>query len=450
MTDFVWNLLSFIVALGILVAVHEWGHFYVARKCGVKVLRFSIGFGKPIYQKISASGMEFVIAAIPLGGYVRMLDGRVDDVKPEEKHLSFDQQKVWKRFAIVAAGPGVNFVFAAFVLMIMLMIGTQYAKPIVGDIAPGSHFSQTDIDVGDQIVRVGNNNTMDWQAVNLELMSYIGRESIPISVQTPTGRIKDSILQTSDWKFDPDQESIFSSLGLSPFSPAPTTTLYAIAPNSAASKAGIQAGDKIVKLDGTFVDDWSQIVAYIENRPYQSVVIEVLRDSNRMTLSATIDARESQGQEKGFLGVIPQTTEWPENYIDNNRVGPIDAFVQGWQRTWRLMTVSVEMLGKFITGDVSVKNLSGPISIAQGAGLSASYGIVAFLGFLALISVNLGIVNLLPLPMLDGGHLMYFCIEWITGKPVSEAVQEVGFRIGGVLLFMLMATAIFNDILRIT
>jgi regulator of sigma E protease len=176
----------------------------------------------------------------------------------------------------------------------------------------------------------------------------------------------------------------------------------------------------------------------------------VLRDSNRVTLSATIDAREIQGHEKGFLGVVPQTQAWPENYVDNNRVGPIDAFIQGWQRTWRLMTVSVEMLGKFITGDVSVKNLSGPISIAQGAGLSASYGVVAFLGFLALISVNLGIVNLLPLPMLDGGHLMYFCIEWITGKPVSEAVQEVGFRIGGVLLFMLMATAIFNDILRIT
>ena len=332
----------------------------------------------------------------------------------------------------------------------MLMIGTQYAKPIVGQIEEGSYFSQTNIETGDQIVKIGNNKTMDWQAVNLELMSYIGKSSIPVSIQTPTGRIEEHTLQTSNWKFDPDQQSIFESLGLSPYSPEPTTTLYAIAPDSAASRAGMQAGDKIVKLDGTFIDDWSQIVDYVENRPYQSVTIEVLRDSNRVTLSATIDAREIQGQEKGFLGVVPQTQAWPENYIDNNRVGPIDAFIQGWQRTWRLMTVSVEMLGKFITGDVSVKNLSGPISIAQGAGLSASYGIVAFLGFLALISVNLGIVNLLPLPMLDGGHLMYFCIEWITGKPVSEAVQEVGFRIGGVLLFMLMATAIFNDILRIT
>ena len=450
MTAFIWNLLSLIIALGILVAVHEWGHYYVARKCGVKVLRFSIGFGKPIYKKITSTGMEFVIAAIPLGGYVRMLDGRVDDVKPEEKHLSFDQQKVWKRFAIVAAGPGVNFVFAALVLMVMLMIGTQYAKPIVGQIEDGSYFSETNIKTGDLIIKIGNNKTMDWQAVNLELMSFIGKSSIPVSIQTPTGRIEEYTLQTTNWKFDPDQQSIFDSLGLSPYSPEPTTILYAIAPDSAASRAGIQAGDKIIKLDGTFVDDWSQIVDYVESRPYQSVIIEVLRDSNRVTLSATIDAREIQGHEKGFLGVVPQTQAWPENYVDNNRVGPIDAFIQGWQRTWRLMTVSVEMLGKFITGDVSVKNLSGPISIAQGAGLSASYGVVAFLGFLALISVNLGIVNLLPLPMLDGGHLMYFCIEWITGKPVSEAVQEVGFRIGGVLLFMLMATAIFNDILRIT
>jgi len=450
MLAFLWNLLSFVIALGILVAVHEWGHYYVARKCGVKVLRFSIGFGKPIYQRITSTGMEFVIAAIPLGGYVRMLDGRVDEVPIEQKDSAFDQQKVWKRFAIVAAGPGINFVFAAFVLMIMLMIGTQYAKPIVGSIQPDSFLAQTSVSAGDQIIKIGDNKTVDWQAVNLELVSFIGKESIPMTLRTPTGREYQSTIVTGDWKFDPDQQSIFDAIGLQTYSPAPTTTLYAIAPDSAAQRAGLLPQDKISKLNGTFVNDWGQIVDYIEARPSQLVQIEVLRDSNPVILSATIDARETPSGEKGFLGIVPLTEAWPKDYVANNRVGPVDALVQGTQRTWRLMTLSVEMLGKFITGDVSVKNLSGPISIAQGAGMSASYGLVAFLGFLALISVNLGIINLLPLPMLDGGHLMYFTFEAITGKPVSDAVQEVGFKIGGVLLFMLMATAIFNDILRIT
>lgn len=455
MFAFFWNLLSFVIALGILVAVHEWGHYYIARRCGVKVLRFSIGFGKPIYQKITSSGMEFVIAAIPLGGYVRMLDGRVDHVEDNEKHLAFDSQAVWKRFAIVAAGPGINFVFAAFVLMIMLMIGTQYAKPIVGEILPNSYLSQTDIDSGEQIIKVGGNSTQDWQAVNLELMSFIGKDQIQLTTQTPSGRVVEHKFATQGWNFDPDSQSIFSAIGLRPYSPAPTTTLFAIAPDSAASRAGLEANDEIVKLDGTLIEEWGQIVKYVEARPYETIEIEVLRDGNLISISATIDSREKTNeraavQSQGFLGVVPLTESWPEQYVDNNRVGPVDAMFQGVQRTWRLMTLSVEMLGKFITGDVSVKNLSGPISIAQGAGNSASYGVVAFLGFLALISVNLGIVNLLPLPMLDGGHLMYFTYEWLTGKPVSEAVQEVGFRIGGVLLFMLMATAIFNDILRIT
>lgn len=450
MFEIIRNLGAFIVALGLLVAVHEWGHFIVARKCGVKVLRFSIGFGKPIYKKVTSTGMEFVIAAIPLGGYVRMLDGRVDDVSEEDRAVSFDHQAVWKRFAIVAAGPGINFLFAILISMLVFMIGQDTPKPFIGEIKANSYIAATGAEEGDRFIEIDGQETLTWKSVNIELMSHIGDDIIPFTVIKPTGKTASYQMKMPNWDYDPDQQSIFESIGFEVYRPKLLKVISDLVPDSPAQKAGLQQNDEIMKLNGTLIEDWGQIQDYVAARANQAVTVEFLRDGELRTVDLVLGERDTPDGKTGSIGIYPSQETYPETHYFNYQAGPFEALVNGSKETWRLMTLTVQMLGKFVTGDVAVKNLSGPISIAQGAGISASYGIIAFLGFLALISVNLGIINLLPLPMLDGGHLMYFTVEWITGKPVPESVQEIGFRIGGVLLILLMATAIFNDINRIT
>lgn len=450
MLSFLWTLGSFLIALGVLVAVHEWGHFYVARRCGVKVERFSIGFGKPIWRTRDKLGTEYVVAAIPLGGYVRMLDERVDQVAEKDLPRAFNRQSVGKRIAIIAAGPLTNFVFAIFALFIMYLIGLETVRPVVGQVTPGSIAAQAGLNADSRIVKVGDRETPDWEAVNLELVSHIGSSSIPLEVALERGYNTSLSLDISDWKFDPDKQSALASLGIVPFRPTATMTLGMVADNTAASRAGLLVGDKIVNVDGTKAENWEQIVEYVSARPGQNVAFDIERENQAMTITATIGSRETDQGARGYLGVSPVFEPWPEDYVFTHKYGIFDATVEAIDKTWRLMTLSVEMIGKLITGDVSVKNLSGPISIAQGAGVSAGYGLVYFLSFLALISVNLGIINLLPLPMLDGGHLLYYFIELFTGRPVPESVQEVGFKIGGVLLLLLMTVAIVNDIARLS
>ncbi|MDG6096041.1 sigma E protease regulator RseP [Alteromonas sp. ZYF713] len=450
MFEFLRNAGAFIIALGILVAVHEWGHYYIARLCGVYVKRFSIGFGKPIWSKVDKHGTEFALAAIPLGGYVRMLDERVDEVPPEMASQAFNNKSVGKRMAIIAAGPGVNFIFAAIALYVMFLIGISTIKPVIGGVSPDSIAARAGLTGNMEIIAVGSRETPDWEAVNLELMSYIGQESMPVTVASQSDSARQRVLDIAGWNFDPDSESPLRSLGISPFRPGATLTVAYVAEQTAASEAGLQQNDEIVALDGQPVTAWEDLVAQIKNRPGEQVEIRVNRAGQTYDLSATIGRRDTPEGQDGYLGVSPFAEPWPEGYVFTHQYGLLEAVGKAVDKTWRLMTLSVEMIGKLITGDVSVKNLSGPIAIAQGAGNSAGYGLVYFLSFLALISVNLGIVNLLPLPMLDGGHLMYFTIEWITGRPVPEEVQEWGFRIGAMLLFTIMSIAIFNDITRLS
>jgi regulator of sigma E protease len=447
---FFWSLGAFILALGILVAVHEWGHFYVARKCGVQVERFSIGFGKPIWRKLSKSGTEYVIAMIPLGGYVRMLDGRIDDVPPELENKAFNNKTVLQRMAIIAAGPGVNFIFAFFALWLMYIVGLETVKPIVKAVEPDSIAHVAGVQPGDEIINIDGRNTPDWEAVNLELVSNIGGDNTVVTVRNSSNTEKELTFTLDTWNFDPDIESPLSSLGLTPFRPNPTLTVGFVGDDSAAKEAGLLPGDKIVALNGNKLASWNALVDEVVESPGEVISLAIERDGQQQTLRATIARRDTPQGQSGYLGVSPTFESWPEGYVFTHQYGIIEAIGTALDKTWRLMTLSVEMIGKLLTGDVSVKNLSGPISIAQGAGTSAGYGLAYFLSFLALISVNLGIINLLPLPMLDGGHLMFFIVEWITGKPVPEAVQEWGYRIGGVLLFMIMGIAIFNDIARIT
>jgi regulator of sigma E protease len=447
---FLWSLGAFIIALGILVAVHEWGHFYVARKCGVQVERFSIGFGKPIWRKLSKSGTEYVIAMIPLGGYVRMLDGRIDDVPPHLADKAFNNKPVLQRMAVIAAGPGVNFIFAFFALWLMYLVGLQTVKPVVKSVEPDSIAAMAGMQNGDEIIKIGSRATPDWEAVNFELVSNIGDEKAQITVKNAAGVEKELTFTLTSWNFDPDSESPLSSLGLTPFRPDPTLEVGFVGEGSAAQQAGLKIGDTLIAMNGNKLSSWNGLVDVVVDSPGERVALEIERDGQTQILHATIARRDTPQGQSGYLGVSPTFEPWPEGYVFTHQYGIIEAIGRALDKTWRLMTLSVDMIGKLITGDVSVKNLNGPISIAQGAGTSAEYGLAYFLSFLALISVNLGIINLLPLPMLDGGHLMFFTVEWITGKPVPEAVQEWGYRIGGVLLFMIMGIAIFNDIARIT
>lgn len=455
MFDFLWNLASFVIALGILVTVHEYGHFWVARKNGIKVLRFSVGFGKPIWRTVDKHGTEYVVALIPLGGYVKMLDERVDDVAPEDKDVTFNSKSVYQRIAVVAAGPMANFIFAIFAFYLMFLIGVPSVKPIVGPAEPNSIFAQADIPERSEIVSIAGQRTRDWQDVNLALVGQIGSDEIAFKVQLPDSQYQKSyVFDTRQWNYQPENESSLSSLGIKPYQTKTTPELVAVGKGSPAEKGGLLVGDKVVAFNGIAIgDDWQLLSNSIKQFADEEVLFTIERNQGSMveqiTIPVKLGSRTVSGKKQGYLGVSPKSEPYPKAYLIDLSYGPLDAIPQALSKTWQLITLSFDMIGKLITGDVSVNNLSGPISIAQGAGSSAGYGVVYFLSFLALISINLGIINLLPLPVLDGGHLLYYLIELSTGKPVPEKIQEMGFRFGALILLALMSIAIVNDISRL-
>jgi regulator of sigma E protease len=445
-----WNIGAFVGALGLLVAVHEFGHFWVARRCGVKVERFSIGFGKAIWRRLGKDGTEYVLALIPLGGYVKMLDGRVDELKPGDEQYAFNHKSVWARMAIVAAGPMANFVFALFALWLMFMIGVPAVKPVIGEVRPASIVAEAGILPGMEIVGVGDEQTGDWESVTYALLSHLGDQSVTLKVKAPqTSYATDKNLSLESWKFDPDRESPIGSLGIVPLGGKVLPVVSAVVAKSASEKAGLQVGDRIKRVGEQEITEWAQFVELVQHAPGAPLQVVVERNNRDLDVTLTPDTRKVQGKLVGFVGLSPQLVPLPDEYRILLQYGPLQALWQGAQKTWSLITLTFDMIGKLVAGIVSLDNLSGPISIAKGAGSSADYGLVYFLSFLALISVNLGIINLFPLPVLDGGHLVYFLIEAVTGKPVSERIQEVGFRIGAAILMLLMGIALFNDFARL-
>lgn len=451
MLDFIWNLGSFILLLGTLITVHEYGHFWVARKNGVKVERFSVGFGTPIWKKTDKYGTQFVVALIPLGGYVKMLDERIDDVANEDKDKTFNCKSVYQRIAIIGAGPFANFAFALFAFYLMFLIGLPSVKPIIGDILPDSIAAKAGLPQNAQIVNVAGIDTVDWQDINMALVGEIGSKQIEFKTKTLDSQyVTTTVLDTSNWVFSPDKISAMGSLGIKPFSPNVYSELALIESKSPAEQADLRVGDIIITINGESVNgDWYRFSDTIKQFPEKVVKLTVKRDGIIKDIRVTPKAVERNGVNIGYLGVSPKSDKWPSEYRIEISYGPIEAIKQSALRTWSLVVLSFDMIGKLVTGDISVKNLSGPISIAQGAGDSAGYGFVYFLGFAALISINLGIINLLPLPVLDGGHLLYYIIELLTGRPVPEKVQEVGFKFGAIALLALMSIALFNDFSRL-
>ncbi|ROV60856.1 sigma E protease regulator RseP [Vibrio ponticus] len=452
MTAILWNFVSFIVALGILVAVHEFGHFWVARRCGVKVERFSIGFGKSIWRKVGKDGTEYTISMIPLGGYVKMLDSRVDEVPAEMQQFAFDKKALWKRTAIVAAGPAFNFLFAIFAYWLVFLIGVPAVKPVVGDIQPQSIAAQAGLESGMELKAISGVKTADWESVNMQLVSHIGEQTLTMTVvpSDSIGMEQQVTLNLDGWQFDPDSQSAMSALGFRPYTPEISTTLASISEGGAGYTAGLMAGDKIIAINQQAIDQWQQLVELVRSNPNIPLDVEVMRGEQAVSLTLTPQSKAlSDGTTIGFAGIAPEVAEWPENYRFNLQFGVFESIGKAVDKTGQVIDLTVTMLKKLVVGDVGLNNLSGPITIAKGAGTTADYGLVYFLGFLALISVNLGIINLVPLPMLDGGHLLFFAIEAIIRRPVPEKVQEMGYRFGGAIIFALMAVAIFNDFARL-
>lgn len=444
------NLLSFIAVIGILVTIHEFGHFWVARKLGVKVLRFSIGFGKPLWRRVAKDGTEYVIAAIPLGGYVKMLDEREQNVPTEQLRYCFNRKPVWSRIAIAAAGPIANFLFAIIALWLMYLIGVQSVRPQIASVKLESIAAQAKLPVDYIIAEVAGEQTADWQAVTLALISQIGQSQVEMRLTDISGSSQlTRHLDLSQWRMTERDVSPLAQLGIEPRRATLTTEVAQVVANSPAQRAGLQAGDNLVEIAGVIITDWQSVSDSI-SRQRAEFTVRVARNEQAIDLhvNPTI-VTDNNGITRASIGIAPKVIPLPSSLIFTQQYGLVDGLVRGAEQTWQLITLSFAMIGKLLTGQIGLANLSGPVSIAVGAGASAGYGIVYFLSFLALISVNLGVFNFLPLPILDGGHLMYYFVELIRGKPVSERAQEFGFRIGAMILLSLTVFALFNDFMRL-
>lgn len=449
-------ILWFILAIGVLVTVHEFGHFWVARRVGVKVLRFSVGFGRTLWSKrAGADQTEYVIAAIPLGGYVKMLDENEGEVAEHERHRAFNCQPLWKRIAIVVAGPTFNFLFAIFAYWLTFVIGIGGLKPIIGQVDPDGIAAAAGLGAEQRIVAVDGRDTRTWQSVAESIIGATLRDgTLTLEVAEPGAGARTITLDLQGLGVDEfSRGRLFEALGLAPKRPTIPPIIGEVEAGGPADRGGLRRGDRVLALDGETLGSWREFVEFIRAHPEQTVEMQVARDRTIVTLMvrpAVFLAEGVQGPGYGRIGagVTPPGADTGDDYV-TVRYAPWTALAKAVVKTWDMSILTLRMLWKMVTLEISVKHLSGPISIAQYAGFSAEAGITRFLEFLAIVSVSLGILNLLPIPILDGGHLLYYLIESIIGRPVSEEAQYLGQRLGVAMLVGLMGLAFYNDLARI-
>ncbi len=446
-----YMIIGTLIALGVLVTFHEFGHFWVARRCGVKVLRFSVGFGTPLVRWHDRQGTEFVIAAIPLGGYVKMLDEREADVPSALLEQSFNRKSVGQRIAITAAGPIANFLLAILFFWILAMLGSQQVRPVIGAVEPGSLAAVAGLNAGQEIVSIDGKPTSGWAAVNLQLVRRLGESgSLRIDVRddgASTGSTHTVALE--QWLKGADEPDPISSLGIRPWRPALAPVLAELDPKGPAQAAGLKTGDRLLTLDGQALTDWQQVVDSVRSRAGSRVVLAVERDGARLDVPVTLASRGEGKAAAGYLGAGVAAVEWPATMLREVSYGPLEAVGEGLSRTWNMSVLTLDSLKKMLFGELSVKNLSGPITIAKVAGASAQSGLGDFLNFLAYLSISLGVLNLLPIPVLDGGHLLFYLVEWVRGRPLSDRVQGWGVQIGISLVVGVMLLALINDLGRL-
>ncbi len=455
--EFIQSALSLVVTLGILVTIHEYGHFWVARRCGVKVLRFSVGFGRPLFSWYDKQGTEFAIAAIPLGGYVKMLDEREGPVAPAEQEQAFNNRPVGQRIAIAAAGPIANFLFAIFAYWLMFMVGFNVLVPKIGAVVPDSPADQAGLVPGYELTAVEGRETPGWRAVSMELINRIGDTgNIRIEARPSQDRPAELfLLPVKDWLQQSDEKNLIGDLGLEPYRPSVPPVMGQIVDDSPAEQGGLQVGDRIVRVGDQTIQTWFDFVDVIKQAPEIPllVTVERARESGGITqleLRLTPALHENEaGENVGRLGVGVAPFEYPPEMIRQVRHDPVQAFVSAVDQTGADTMMTLGAIKKMLVGLLSLDNLSGPITIAQVASASISSGAEDFLSFLALLSISLGVLNLLPIPVLDGGHILYYSLEALRGKPLPEKWQVVGLKIGLSLILTLMTVAIYNDFMRL-
>ncbi|PPC74892.1 RIP metalloprotease RseP [Pokkaliibacter plantistimulans] len=446
------NLIALIVTLGILVTIHEYGHFWVARRCGVRVLRFSVGFGKPLLSWHDRHGTEFCIAAIPLGGYVRMLDEREGEVAESERSLAFNTKSVYQRFAIVAAGPLINIIFAVLVYWWLFVVGVQTIVPVIGEVVPGSPAALVQVPVNAEITAIDGHAVRSWEEVNTRLAALIGETtSVALDVKANDGKSIHYQLPIEQWLAKEAEPDLLNGIGMLPWRPHWDSVIGEVVPGQAAEVAGLKEGDKVLSVDGDAIASWSQWVDIVQRHPDQSMQVALMRGAQQLSLTLTPHSKNSDvdGRVIGYIGAAPQVPVWPDGMKRTIHYGVVDAFTEALHKTSEMVSLMVASVGKLVSGLMSVESLGGPITIAKVAGASASSGLESFVSFLAYLSISLGVLNLLPIPMLDGGHLLFFLAEMVKGKPVSDTVQMISLRFGMVVLGGVMLLALYNDLMRL-
>ena len=447
------TLLAFIAAIAILVVIHEMGHYWVARMCGVKVLRFSVGFGKTIYTKRFAnSETDWVISAIPLGGYVKMLDEREGKVAAHELQLAFNRKPVLQRMAIVVAGPVANLLLAILLFWALFIYGVPSLKPVLGKVLPNTPAATASLQAQETIVSINEQAIPSWEQVSWVLLDLAlqGATEARIEARTVQGDIVRHVLDLKGLTPDNMDENFLHSLGLQPYQPLVPPVIGKLVEDGVAQRAGLLPNDKILRVDSQNIEDWKDFVGLVRGHPGQLLRLEMERNGTLRVLNLTPEATSEANITVGKIGAAPHIDRREfDALLTTVRYAPLAAFGHALQKTWEIAKVSLKSLGKMVIGEMSLKNLSGPITIADYAGQSAQMGMVAYLNFLALISISLGVLNLLPIPLLDGGHLLYYMAELIKGSPMSEKAWEAGQKIGIALLATLMVLALFNDFSRL-
>ncbi|WP_415845375.1 RIP metalloprotease RseP [Stutzerimonas zhaodongensis] len=446
-----YMIIGTLVALGVLVTFHEYGHFWVARRCGVKVLRFSVGFGRPLCRWYDRQGTEFVIAAIPLGGYVKMLDEREGDVPPALLDQTFNRKTVRQRIAIVSAGPIANFLLALVFFWALAMLGTEQIRPVVGAVEIGSLADRAGLTAGQEIVEINGKPTSGWSEVNLQLIRRLGESgSLEMLVRDgEDGQTQRLQLELNNWLKGAEEPDPIGSLGIRPWRPVIAPIVAQLDPDGPAQAAGVRLGDRLVSLDGQPLGEWQEVIDRVRPLGGKSVVLQVERGGLMIELPMNLAQRGEGDERRGYLGAGVAGGEWPQEMLRNVSFGPVEAIGQGLSRTWTMSVLTLDSLKKMLFGELSVKNLSGPITIAKVAGASAQSGVGDFLNFLAYLSISLGVLNLLPIPVLDGGHLLFYMVEWVRGRALSDRVQGWGVQIGISLVVGVMLLALVNDLGRL-
>jgi len=446
------TILSFIVALGVLIVVHELGHYLVARWAGVKVLRFCVGFGRPLWsRRFGPDRTEWAIAAIPLGGYVKMADEREGSVAPEDLPRAFNRQTLGKRFLIVLAGPVANFLFAIALYWVLFVVGVPEMKPVVGAPSPGTLAAAAGLRAGDLVTRVDGELVHAWQEVRWKvLQGGLDRRAVTLEVVDRSDRVERRVLDLTSVRADQVEGDLMSGIGLRPFRPDVPPVIDKVTPGSPAEQGGLRPGDRVTRIDDAPVPTWEEFVGRVRPAAGRALRFDIERDSQPMRLEITPEAVTQNGERIGRIGAAPRVDPaGMKPYLIDLRYGPVDALGMAAAKTWEMSVFSLRMLGRMLIGEVSWKNLSGPVTIADYAGQSAQMGLTPYLAFLGLISISLGVLNLLPIPLLDGGHLMYYTVEFFKGSPLSERAMEMGQRVGFAVLLFLMAFAFYNDINRL-